>query len=480
MEAASLRGPESVEVRRCLFMRALEEADALGERLGMEERVAASGGGAGKSDGDFLVERSRRLGEGLKGALAAGYARMGEVPRGLPGWLGVAVSGGALVLGWWTHDLGADGRVSLLAFPLLGLIGWNVAVVAATLVGMARRGGGRSGWTKGLPSWLRAAPWSGGDALADAVVGRAEREWEVLEAGRLARWGKRLFHVAALMLAAGVVAGMYARGLVRHYEAGWESTFLSQGAVSQLLRIVLGPASLVSGVAVPTVPPQGVLTEAAPWIHLWAASAGLFILLPRLVLLSMSGRPGPGWVAGLGEYAAAARRLEGGQVLVARVLPVQCAPDSPQRDSLRAVLQHLWGGQVMVDFLTPVAYGGEAEVMAELGEVPSHLVLMLPLAVTPEDEVHGALRRELGEWMEGAPGSQGLAVLDASSFEGRLRGMPEAGRRLEERRAAWEKVLGLGWPVLLLDAEARRRPSEAAAGLVGGRFGPGRGRAGLA
>ena len=476
MEAGGSRVPESVKIRWCLFMRALEEADPAGERLGMAERVAASGGGEGKSDGAYLVERSRRLGEGLKGGLAAGYARMEDVPRGLPGWLGVAVSGGAFLLGWWTHDLGADGQVSLLAFPLLGLMGWNAAVVAATLLGLARPGDG-SGWKRGLPRWLRAEPWSGGDGLADAVVGRAERAWEALEVERMAMGGKRLFHVGALMLAAGVVAGMYGRGLVRHYEAGWESTFLSQGAVSQLLGIVLGPASLVSGVAVPVVPPQGVLTSAAPWIHLWAASAGLFILLPRLVLLSMSGRSRPGWAGQLGEYAAAARRLAGGRVLVAQVLPVQCEPDSPLRDSLRAVLQHLWGGQVMVDFLNPVRYGGEDEALAGLGEAPSHLVLLLPLAVTPEDEVHGALRRGLGQWMERAPGSQGLAVLDAWSFESRLRGMPEAGRRLAERRAAWEKVLGSGWPLLVLDGEARRRPSQAAAALAAGCFGPGRGQA---
>ena len=91
-----------------------------------------------------------------------------------------------------------------------------------------------------------------------------------------------------------------------------------------MTRVVLGPASLVSGVAVPAVPPQGELSPAAPWIHLWAASAGLFIVLPRLMLLAMVRPGGVGWAEMLGGYAAGARRWAGGQVLVARVLPVQC------------------------------------------------------------------------------------------------------------------------------------------------------------
>ena len=483
MEAARSGLPEAVAVRRCLYVRALEEADPLGERVGLEERVAASEGGEGKSDAVFLEERSRRLGEKLSGALAAGYARMGEVPRGLPGWVGLAVGGVAFLVGWWTDDWGAEGRVSLLAFPLLGLMGWNVAVVVATLLGLGRRGG--MGLGGRLPRWLRAGRWTVGDAWVEAVVERAEREWEGLEMGRVVARGKRWFHVGAVMLAAGVVAGMYARGLVRQYQAGWESTFLSQAGVSQLTRVVLGPASLVSGVAVPAVPPQGELSPAAPWIHLWAASAGLFIVLPRLMLLAMVRPGGAGWAEMLGGYAAGARRWAGGQVLVARVLPVQCEPDSRVRDSLRAVLQHFWGGQVMVDFLGAVPYGGEDEVLAGLGEAPSHLVLLLPLAATPEEEVHGVLRRGLGAWLEGVPGAQGLAVLEASGFEARLKGMPEAERRVGERCAAWEKVLGGGWPVLLLDAEARRQPGQAAAGLAAaglaaGRLGGGRGRGDLA
>ena len=59
-----------------------------------------------------------------------------------------------------------------------------------------------------------------------------------------------------------------------------------------------------------------------------------------------------------------------------------------------------------------------------------------------------------------------LTVLDATAFEARLQGMPERARRMAERRAAWEKVLGGAFPVLILDEAARRAPGEAAASVA--------------
>lgn len=471
MEIDRSRLPDPVEVRRCLFMRALEEADAAGERLPMTDRIAASAAGADRQGFDFVRARTEQLGSRLKGPLGVAFAGIGEIPSVWPSWLGPVVAAAAFLLGWFTHDLGPDGRVSLLAFPLLGLIVWNLAVVAASLLTFKKRPGVNP---LALPTWLQKKPVLTGDALTDAVLVRTEQEWQVAQAPLLMARGKQLFHGAALLLAAGVVAGMYARGLVRNYQAGWESTFLTQPAVSRLTRIVLGPASVVTGVPVPLVPPQGGLSPAAPWIHLWAASAGLFILVPRLLLISMTRREakkaGETSTASFSDYETTARRLAGGQPLVAMVLPVQVAPDSPLRDSLRAVLQHLWGGQVMIDFLPAVEYGGEDECLAALTEPPNHLVLLMPLAVTPEDEVHGALQRGLEKLLATAAVPPfALTVLDATTFEARLAGMPEAARRMAERRAGWEKTLGPAWPLLILDTAARRNPAAAAGSVAAAR-----------
>lgn len=471
MNADRSRPPEPAEIRQCLFIRALEEGDPAGERVPMAERISASTAAADAAGLDFIRARAKTLGARFKGPLAQAFAGVGSIRSAWPGWLGPAVAAAVFFLGWVTHDLGPDGRVSLLAFPLLGLILWNLAVVMVSLIGP---------WTKSrtdlvaLPAWWQAPPVPTGDALVDMAVARTEREWQTAQLPVLRARAKRLFHVAALLLAAGVVAGMYARGLVRNYQAGWESTFLTQPAVSRLTRIVLGPASLVTDVPVPEVPPQGGLSPAAPWIHLWAATAGLFILLPRLLLISSTLRDArkvtSDWAAVFADYEATTRRLAAGQPLVARVLPVQVTPDSPLRDSLRAVLQHLWGGQVMIDFLPAVPYGGEDECLEAMTEAPTHLVLLLPMAVTPEDEVHGNLQRGLEQLLGRAPVPVfALTVLDGAAFEARLAGMPEAVRRMAERRAAWEKVLGLTWPVLVLDAAARRDPAAAAAQVAAAR-----------
>ncbi len=459
------RPPDAAEIRQCYYIRALEEAGFAGERLSLTERMEATQAVAEDSGERFVRKRTARLGAGLKGTAADAFRRMGQVGQGgFPSWIGGVVGVAAFVIGWWTHDLGPEGKVGLLAFPLLGLIVWNLAVVVASLVPWRR---GSDGWPAAWQARLDGGPKATGDAVVDEALGRASRESLALHGARWMATGKIWFHVGALLLAAGVVAGLYARGLVRNYEATWESTFLTQSTVSQLTQIVLGPAALLTGIPVPAVPPQGGLVPAAPWIHLWAASAGLFILLPRLLLISMAGRQAKlrreEWSAGFAAYEAAARRLALGQPLVARVLPVQVTPDSPLRDSLRALLQHGWGGQVMVDFLPSVAYGEEEAALAALTEAPSHLVLLLPLAATPEEEVHGTLRRGLEKLLAtSARPSLALTVLDASGFETRLAGMPEAERRMRERRAVWEKILGPAWPLVVLDAAARKNPAAAA------------------
>lgn len=469
MDIDHSRLPAPAEIRQCLFLRALEEADPAGERLAMADRVAASNQAAAQSAGAFVRARTAWLGARLGGPLAAGFAGLARDPSPVPRWVGPAVAATAFLIGWLTHDLGPEGRVSLLAFPLLGLILWNLAVVTASLMPLKLRAAAPV-----LPAWLKQRPDLTGDVLTDSVLARTAKDWQALEAPRHLSQGKQLFHLAALLLAAGVVAGMYARGLVRNYQAGWESTFLTQPAVSKLTRIALGPASLLTAVPVPPVPPQGALSPAAPWIHLWAASAGLFILLPRLLLMAMTrreaGRSSQSWAAGLADYEANARRLGAGQPLVARILPVQSMPDSPLRDSLRALLQHLWGGQVMIDFLPVVGYGQEEEALAALTEPPTHLVLWVPMAVTPEDEVHGVLQRGLEKLLATAVLPPfALTLLDASAFEARLAGLPEAGRRLTERRAAWEKVLGTAWPLLVWDAATRRNPASAATAVAAAR-----------
>ena len=103
----------------------------------------------------------------------------------------------------------------------------------------------------------------------------------------------RVLHLAAALFALGAVAGLYVRGLVFEYRAGWESTFLDAPAVHALLSFFLSPAAQLIGASFPSVDQIAALrfTNGAPgnanaalWIHLYAITVGVIVIVPRLAL----------------------------------------------------------------------------------------------------------------------------------------------------------------------------------------------------
>lgn len=117
-------------------------------------------------------------------------------------------------------------------------------------------------------------------------------------AHQVALWqGKTYLHAAAAALAVGALFGMYWRGLVFEYHAVWQSTFLSAQNVHAFLSFVLTPAVWLSGSAFPDVNhlaqlqfPAHVAENAGRWIHWYATTVLLVIVLPRLVLAWLSHR----------------------------------------------------------------------------------------------------------------------------------------------------------------------------------------------
>ena len=104
---------------------------------------------------------------------------------------------------------------------------------------------------------------------------------------------RRLQHLSAITLALGLITGYYVRGFILRSAAGWEGVhFLGPGTAHMLLAVFYGPASLLSGVSIPSgetieqlrsTAVAGDGGDAAPWIHLIAWTAGLYIVLPRLL-----------------------------------------------------------------------------------------------------------------------------------------------------------------------------------------------------
>jgi hypothetical protein len=125
------------------------------------------------------------------------------------------------------------------------------------------------------------------------VVSRFSVNWYAVAAPLVvARW-KVLLHLGALFLAIGAVAGMYFQGLFQGYEAIWSSTFITgQASVVKFVHFLFGPSLFVSDLlglglasdidAARLLSPQG--DKAAGWIHLFAITVIITIVIPRAAL----------------------------------------------------------------------------------------------------------------------------------------------------------------------------------------------------
>ncbi len=366
----------------------------------------------------------------------------------------VAVAAGVgLLLGLGFDALGSGRRVSLLAFPVIGTLLWNGAVIVAQL------GRGLAGRTRQRGPERVARAWQairlrlGGHlsasraAYSRSVLAAFARDW-LATAGPLeaARWRARL-HVAALAFALGVVLRMYVAGFAFAYRATWESTFLDAEGVHTLLGLLLGPASQllalplpdVAGIAALEAPGSG---EAAPWVHRWALTTLLFAGVPRALLaLSEAARArrlardlSPDWEALYYARLLAGFRGAGDEILV---LPysLRLAPEAAKR--VHELLWTLFGNRSRVRVAEPAAYGDPPPGLAAAGDAePRAAVVIFNLAQSPEQEVHGDYVEEIAAWAQAAGEKRLLVLLDETRY--RQTASPD---RVEERRASWQRVL---------------------------------------
>ena len=194
-----------------------------------------------------------------------------------PAWVVLALVLG-FAAGLAVDQLGPPQRVNLLAPAVWAVVAWNALVYLALL----------------LPS-----PVAGLRGLLARLFQRGEGDVAALWARHAAPLVMHrlalVLHAAAGALALGLVAGLYLRGLVLDYRAGWQSTFLAAPAVQAALDVLLTPARWLTGIAVPDIAPLRVgpggdaRASAAPWIHLLAATLALAVVLPRLLLAGLAG-----------------------------------------------------------------------------------------------------------------------------------------------------------------------------------------------
>jgi hypothetical protein len=481
--------------------RAIEEADRTGALLPFSDREQASRDtlrelgltgerlrdGAGQRD----LRRAMRIRAGkLLSPLENKYPVVDEIldRAHWPSWLSWGLLISALALGLVLAALDGLHRIDILAFPFLGVVAWNLVVYLAFLTAWLRRripAEPRSHWASRSLMRSVARPLRSlarrtssvhtvlGEALTHFVT-----DWTARSGPLLAQRLRRLLHLGSASLAVGLLAGLYLRGVVFRYDAGWDSTFLTPDHVRRVMTVVYGLPSLVTGIELPTTPEQvaelrwsaATGVNAAPWIHLIAAALLLYVIVPRSVLAAAAGAAE--WRRRLApwpnELTAYARRVLGATARGTTAYTVQVVPYAFEADPstlgrLKTALESRLQGNVVLEPRPPLAYGDEAEAdarfLAPEGRSFDANVLLLNLAATPEAENHGATLRALRERTERSRVAPLLIVaLDESAFASRFARDGALAHRLEERRSLWrEFVAGYGLEAWFVDPGAAPR-----------------------
>jgi hypothetical protein len=278
------------------------------------------------------------------------------------------------------------------------------------------------------------------------------------------------------LFAAGVIAAMLLRArYMAEYEAGWSGTWAgAEQEIATLLRIVLGPASMLTGLPLPTEEQlrqlRGDGQNAGNWLVLWAVTGSLFVILPRLVLALVSGLKAEFLRRNLSIrqdfYFRGLLRNALGEPGKARVVAYGLELSGERRQRLDRMLGAALGEKVSLSFDPPIAYGSEEEwLSANAGSLADsdYLILLFSLSSTPESENHGAFASAVRKQLAGGPATL-IILLEEGALRNRLRGASSSDRRIAERVQAWNAVLaGAGVQPTLVSLEGAAEEEAAQA-----------------
>ena len=443
--------------RDVVIVRALETTDGAREIWSDADRLwsgraAAEVVGETASDDSFLGHRAALALE----RLAKRHPKFAALSRPSSGraWVAPVAAAGAFIVGAVGVDIGPAHRINLLAPPVLALLAWNVAVYAMLLAGILMQrgrshadGGGpvRRRIVAGMRDLARPMRKAVMPRVLTAALGRFAADWSALAAPLWQQRAARLLHVCAAAVAAGAIAGLYLRGVALEYRAAWQSTFLDAADVARVLHVVLTPGAWLTGIEIPgadhlrTIGGDSAGENAAPWIHLHAATLVLIVILPRLALASVA------WVR--------ERRLErrfpialeqpyfkrllhswrqGSAHIVA--LPYSFEVPAASAEGFAQLMTRVFQSAVNVGWTPVIAYG--TDDLPDLPPAPAAVVAVFNLSATPERENQGAFIGALAAKL--ACRAPLVAIVDTSAFTDRFHDNP---RRVAERQMAWQQVL---------------------------------------
>jgi hypothetical protein len=464
-----------INARQLLLVRAVESADTEEVVLRRDERQyatrtalaqTAATPNAQASHEKFLASRAALLFDRLKER----YPQVEQACNAArwPAWLSWSLPVVAFALGLVTNELSTDRRVNIIAFPFLGMLAWNVIVYVVLIIGALRPNRG----AHARPSFidpvvqlikrptqsLKVAPDT--SEPLPRGLSRFAVDWLYFSTPLAVHRTRGTLHLSAALFAIGILLGMYVRALGLEYRAGWESTFIDEYILHRVLSIVLGPASAITGIAIPDPVELRIIRwsatqpgdNAARWIHLYATTALVFIVVPR----------GAMWV----WHAVRANRLRSdfalpleadpylrrllmtlrGQGTVVRVLPYSYHASERVRQNLQTLLAAILSEKSQVDIAPAIPYGGEDDYLAsdalDDDQQAEHVVVLFNIAATPEKENHGALVDGLqNSKRQGKAVPQITILLDESAYRQKLARQGGAEERLRSRREAWQAML---------------------------------------
>lgn len=463
--------------RNIIWIRAIDRHDAERSILSPEVRARAA---ETAEDAELEPgERQARQAGKLIEVITDEHPEMAELDARFhwPWWLSPAVLIAVFIAGVVADTLTSSGRIDIIAFPLLGLFLWNLGIYGflsiRRLVAWKKKVSGNP--LSRLSAWfprklLAILPWpdfpkAEGEKkpgeIWRAAAGSFVTPWLKIERPIFHERLKILLHAAAIAAVAGMATNMYLKGLNFEFRAGWSSTFIQEAeSLRGLLGFVFGPASWLTGIALPDAAGLRAMNwssnplgeNAADWIHLYAATA-LLVVSPRLVLIGLSAFRG--WRAGRSVQLEGLEAPLLGKVettLVATeslericIVPYNHTCASVFRDRFRKELFERSSERFQLDYLDRVNYGLEAEYAAGLDVDKlrcKSLLVVFNLSSTPEEEVQGMLLDRLDQMTRRLQRHVGIEVwLDESSFSERFRAEAGFGERLQQRRAAWTRML---------------------------------------
>ncbi|MCB1232689.1 MAG: DUF2868 domain-containing protein [Verrucomicrobiae bacterium] len=473
-------------LRRVLFVQAIEKADADGEILPVPVRGDATREAArpltrdsGETEQDrFFADRAGRLVDYLTSHRPA-LGSLVSPPHRLR-YVVTTLLVAAVAIGWTTQALGTEKLVNILSFPLLGILAWNLFIylleLGKGLSHLKRKpettadelsAGPLTRLVEGsekLPATFRDNP-SDSDSPVALRQGLTDfqRRWRRLHEPVVTRRLRAALHSAAALLAGAAVAGMYAKGAATEYRAYWESTFFHPASLQSLLGTIFGPASTLSGIPVPDVTPlqrtaarpDVVGENAAQWIHLYALTIGIFVIVPRLCLgawhtiasrrqeIAIDPRELPG--TGLYFNRLLAEAL--GTALRTGAVAYSHALSPTAEGSLQRTLERRLSVPIKLDWQPALVLGDEDDapgrLTADPESLPAHFALCFDFATTPEQETHGELIRGLRQALTEIDSETQLHVcLDAEGFDESRRNLADFPKRREERLDAWRSIAG--------------------------------------